>query len=46
MKEELGLQNAAELDVDLHSLLVYELNQFFLRHQDTEKNDEMIGTSL
>jgi hypothetical protein len=44
VKEELGLPNAAELDVDLHSLLVYEPNQFFLRHQDTEKTDEMIGT--
>ncbi len=32
MKEELGLPNAAELDVDLRSLLVYEPNQFFLRH--------------
>ena len=44
VKEELGLTNAAELDVDLHSLLVYEPNQFFLKHQDTEKTDEMIGT--
>jgi hypothetical protein len=44
VKEELGLPNAAELYVDLHSLLVYEPGQFFLRHQDTEKTDEMIGT--
>jgi hypothetical protein len=44
VKEDLGLPNAAELDVDLHSLLVYEPNQFFLKHQDTEKTDEMIGT--
>lgn len=44
VKEELGLPNAAELDVDLHSLLVYEPGQFFLRHRDTEKTDEMIGT--
>jgi hypothetical protein len=44
VKEELGLPNAAELDVNLHSLLVYEPNQFFLKHQDTEKTDEMIGT--
>ena len=36
VKEELGLPNAAELDVDLHSLLVYEPDQFFLRHQDTD----------
>ncbi|MGH3170201.1 MAG: 2OG-Fe(II) oxygenase, partial [Trebonia sp.] len=44
VKEELGLPDAAELDVDLHSLLVYEPDQFFLKHQDTEKTDEMIGT--
>jgi hypothetical protein len=25
-------------------LLVYEPNQFFLKHQDTEKSDDMIGT--
>jgi hypothetical protein len=44
VKEELGLPSAAELDVDLHSLLVYEPDQFFLRQQDTQKTDEMIGT--
>jgi hypothetical protein len=44
VKEELGLPNAAELTADLHSLLVYEPNQFFLAHQDTEKDDSMIGT--
>jgi hypothetical protein len=44
VKEDLGLPSAAELTADLHSLLVYEPNQFFLRHQDTEKSDEMIGT--
>ena len=36
VKEELGLPNAAQLDVDLHSLLVYEPGQYFLKHQDTE----------
>ena len=44
VKEELGLPNAAELTADLHSLLVYEPGQFFLAHQDSEKNDSMIGT--
>jgi hypothetical protein len=44
VKEELGLPNAAELTADLHSLLVYEPNQFFLSHQDSEKDDSMIGT--
>src|SRR6516162_3572153 len=44
VKEELGLPNAAELTADLHSLLVYEPNQFFLVHQDSEKDDSMLGT--
>jgi len=44
VKEELGLPNAAELAADLHSLLVYETNQHFLAHQDSEKDDAMIGT--
>src|SRR6266568_2717973 len=43
-KEELGLPNAAELTAELHSLLVYEPNQFFLTHQDSEKDDSMVGT--
>ena len=33
VKEELGLPNAAGLTADLHSLLVYEPDQFFLAHQ-------------
>jgi len=44
LKEELGLPNAAQLTADLHSLLVYETNQHFLAHQDSEKDDSMIGT--
>jgi predicted 2-oxoglutarate/Fe(II)-dependent dioxygenase YbiX len=44
VKEELGLPNAAGLTADLHSLLVYETNQHFLAHQDSEKDDSMIGT--
>jgi predicted 2-oxoglutarate/Fe(II)-dependent dioxygenase YbiX len=44
VKEELGLPNAAELTADLHSLLVYEQNQHFLAHQDSEKDDAMVGT--
>jgi len=44
VKEELGLPDAAELTADLHSLLVYEPNQFFLVHQDSEKDNSMIGT--
>lgn len=44
VKEELGLPDTAELTADLHSLLVYEPNQFFLVHQDSEKDNSMIGT--
>ncbi len=44
VKEELGLPNGAGLTADLHSLLVYEPNQFFLAHQDSEKDDSMVGT--
>jgi predicted 2-oxoglutarate/Fe(II)-dependent dioxygenase YbiX len=44
VKEGLGLPSAAELAADLHSLLVYEPNQFFLAHQDSEKDSSMIGT--
>jgi len=44
VKEELGLPNAAELTASLHSLLVYETNQHFLAHQDSEKDDSMVGT--
>jgi outer membrane receptor protein involved in Fe transport len=43
-KRELGLPNAAELTADLHFLLVYEPGQFFLPHQDSEKDDSMVGT--
>jgi hypothetical protein len=44
VKEEPGLPNAAELTAELHSFLVYEPDQFFLAHQDSEKDDSMIGT--
>jgi hypothetical protein len=44
VKDELGLPHRAELTADLHSLLVYEPDQFFLAHQDSEKDDSMIGT--
>ncbi len=43
-KDELGLPIAAELTADLHALLVYEPGQFFRAHQDSEKDNAMIGT--
>jgi hypothetical protein len=44
VKEELGLPVSAGLTAELHSLLVYEPDQFFLAHQDSEKDDSMVGT--
>ena len=44
VQDELGLPHRAELSADLHSFLVYEPDQFFLAHQDSEKDDSMIGT--
>jgi len=44
VKDELGLPYGAELTADLHSLLVYEPDQFFVAHQDSEKDDSMVGT--
>ena len=44
LKEALGLPNGARLTAELHSLLVYEENQHFLTHQDSEKDDSMVGT--
>jgi hypothetical protein len=41
---ELGLPPGTELDVELHSMLVYSKGQFFLPHQDSEKDDDMIGS--
>ena len=44
VREELGIPDGSVLTADLHSLLVYEPNQFFLAHQDSEKDDAMVGT--
>jgi 2OG-Fe(II) oxygenase superfamily len=44
VKEDLGLPTRAKLTAELHSLLVYEPDQFFLPHQDSEKDDAMVGT--
>src|SRR5580700_5236059 len=44
VKDELGLPYGAGLSADLHSLLVYEPGQFFVAHQDSEKDDSMVAT--
>lgn len=44
IREGLGLPWSCELGIDFHSMLVYDKGQFFVTHQDSEKDDAMIGT--
>lgn len=44
LRADLGLPDGCRLRAELHSLLVYAPGQFFLPHQDSEKEDEMVGT--
>jgi hypothetical protein len=44
MRADLGLPDGCRLRAELHGMLLYGPGQFFLRHQDSEKADEMIGT--
>lgn len=44
IREDLGLPSASSLTAELHSMLVYEPQQFFAAHQDSEKDDRMIGS--
>jgi hypothetical protein len=44
VRDGLGLQPRARLRAEPHALLVYGKGQFFLPHQDSEKDDTMIGT--
>jgi hypothetical protein len=44
VRDELGLPPRARLRAEPHALLVYGKGQFFLPHQDSEKDDTMIGT--
>ncbi|MGI9000270.1 MAG: 2OG-Fe(II) oxygenase, partial [Pseudonocardia sp.] len=43
-RDELGLPHTTRLRAELHSMLVYGKGQFFLSHQDSEKDDAMVGT--
>ncbi|GGX69149.1 hypothetical protein GCM10010358_24440 [Streptomyces minutiscleroticus] len=43
-REELGLPPGTRLRAEPHSFLVYGKGQFFLPHQDSEKDDSMVGT--
>jgi predicted 2-oxoglutarate/Fe(II)-dependent dioxygenase YbiX len=44
VRDELGLPARARLRAEPHALLVYGKGQFFLPHQDSEKDDTIIGT--
>lgn len=44
IRDGLGLPAHCELTPDLHSMLLYETGQFFVTHQDSEKDDTMVGT--
>ncbi|MEV4470050.1 2OG-Fe(II) oxygenase [Nonomuraea sp. NPDC049504] len=44
MRAELGLPPHCQLMPELHSVLLYETGQFFVPHQDSEKDDAMVAT--
>ncbi|MGH9179600.1 MAG: hypothetical protein ACRD0N_13725 [Acidimicrobiales bacterium] len=44
LRGDLGLPPGCELRAELHSMLVYAPGQFFVPHQDSEKDDAMVGT--
>jgi 2OG-Fe(II) oxygenase superfamily len=43
-RRDLGVPDGCELTADLHSMLVYGPGQFFVAHQDSEKDDAMVGS--
>jgi 2OG-Fe(II) oxygenase superfamily len=44
VRDGLGLPPHSRLTAALHSVLVYEPGQFFVAHQDSEKDDAMVAT--
>lgn len=44
LRADLGLPAGCALKADLHSMLVYGRGQFFVPHQDSEKDDAMVGS--
>ncbi|GFH36552.1 2OG-Fe(II) oxygenase [Streptomyces pacificus] len=44
VRSALGLPPTTALRAEPHALLVYGKGQFFLPHQDSEKDDSMVGT--
>ncbi|WP_406172306.1 2OG-Fe(II) oxygenase [Streptomyces sp. NBC_00996] len=43
-RDALGLPASTRLRAEPHAMLVYGKGQFFLPHQDSEKDDAMVGT--
>ncbi len=41
---DLGLPSGGTLRAELYSMLVYARGQFFVEHQDSEKDDAMVGS--
>ena len=44
VRDELRLPPTTTLRAELHAMLVYGKGQFFLPHQDSEKDEAMVGT--
>jgi len=44
LRGDLGLPPSCDLSPELHSMLVYGRGQFFVSHQDSEKDDVMVGS--
>lgn len=44
IKNELNLPSSIRLKPNLHNILIYSKDQFFAKHQDTEKLDGMVAT--
>ncbi|MGH9209503.1 MAG: 2OG-Fe(II) oxygenase [Acidimicrobiales bacterium] len=44
LRVDLGMADGCELKTELHSMLVYGPGQFFVPHQDSEKDDAMVGS--
>ena len=44
LQADLGFPDECEVEAVFDKLLIYEKGQFFKPHQDSEKDDEMVGT--
>ncbi len=44
LRRDLGIASGRRLTAELHSMLVYAPGQFFVQHQDSEKDDAMVAS--